>query len=202
MHSLAPAALKADRDGRLAWEPDGPGLRSAEDVPEAPPPAASALERLAQMRAIAAGFAGRLTDARVESTGEAQSLRLLPEAPLPPRAPRPRRAATGPCSPSSSGPTPNSSSSSKSRDAPGPALAVWAGPDESRPSAGDLQGPEVWKVDKVDPGPRPSAPTSRWNSPRPRQSPEIAVDLSLFSEIVCKDVTQSPLISPLIPDKT
>ncbi len=68
MHSLSPEPLEAERDGRVAWTPTGPGLRR-EDVPDAPIPASTPAERLAQMRAIASGFAGRLTDARVEIKG-------------------------------------------------------------------------------------------------------------------------------------
>ncbi len=76
MHALSTEPIEADRDGLAIWTPDPSALRR-QDVPDAPPPASSPFERLAQMRTIAAGFAGRLTDARVEVKGEDQSLRLL-----------------------------------------------------------------------------------------------------------------------------
>lgn len=86
MQSLSTSKLRGERDGREVWRPDRPGLEM-KDVPEAPTPGPSAVERMAQMRSIAGSFAGRLVDSRVgakvdgrvEVTGEDQSLRLLPK---------------------------------------------------------------------------------------------------------------------------
>jgi hypothetical protein len=68
--------LRGHRDGKEAWRPERAGIEMKE-VPDGPAPAASAVDRLGQMRSIAAGFAGRLLDRRVKATGEDQSLRLL-----------------------------------------------------------------------------------------------------------------------------
>jgi hypothetical protein len=78
MHSLSTETLKAERDGRVVWQPDRPGL-AWNDVPDAALPATSAVARLAQMRSIAGDFTGRLLDARVAAAGENQSIRLLPK---------------------------------------------------------------------------------------------------------------------------
>jgi hypothetical protein len=78
MHSLSTSRLRGEREGQEAWRPDRPGLE-LKDVPDAPTPAASAVERMSQMRSIAGGFAGRLVDSRVVATGEGQALRLLPK---------------------------------------------------------------------------------------------------------------------------
>jgi hypothetical protein len=78
MHSLSASPMKAQRDGQVVWQPDRPGIE-LKDVPDAPAPGVSSVERLGQMRSIAGGFAGHLLDARVQATGEDQSLRLLPK---------------------------------------------------------------------------------------------------------------------------
>jgi hypothetical protein len=78
MQSLSTSRLRGHRDGKEAWRPERAGLEM-KDVPDGPTPAASAVDRSAQMRSIAGGFAGRLLDRRVKATGEDQSLRLLPK---------------------------------------------------------------------------------------------------------------------------
>ena len=76
LQSLATAPLEGLRDGQLAWHPAEPGM-TLKDVPAAPRPAASAVERQAQMRTIADGFGARLVDSRVAATGKDQALRRL-----------------------------------------------------------------------------------------------------------------------------
>ena len=78
LQSLSTSAVRGHRDGQVAWRSDGPGIAMA-DVPEAPPPAPSAVERLGQMRSIAGDFSGRLLDGRTAATGVGQALRLLPK---------------------------------------------------------------------------------------------------------------------------
>ena len=77
IQSLATTPLEGRRDGQLIWQPDRPGM-VMQDIPDAPRPAASAADRQAQIRTLAAGFSARLLDSRVNATGEGQALRLLP----------------------------------------------------------------------------------------------------------------------------
>jgi hypothetical protein len=78
MHSLALGDVSADRDDSPIWRSTRPGI-APEEIPDAPPPADSALRRSSQMRTLAKGFAAELVDQRVNDKGERQSLRLLPQ---------------------------------------------------------------------------------------------------------------------------
>ena len=80
MQSLSLDEISAERDGRVIWNPNKPGL-AFQDVPDAPVPADSAVRRLQQMRSLAKDFSAELVDYRVNGDGERQTLRLLP-APL------------------------------------------------------------------------------------------------------------------------
>jgi hypothetical protein len=71
--SLSADALVARRKEKPVWEPSGPGVEFKE-VPQAPAPAESEVERLTQMRTIARGFT-----ATVGSNNERHELRLLPQ---------------------------------------------------------------------------------------------------------------------------
>src|SRR5204863_1118807 len=75
MHSLArkDEKLTGLREGKTFWTPDSPGVE-VRDVPDAPAPAASRAERLAQMKAIARRFSAYTEEA---SRGK-RELRLLP----------------------------------------------------------------------------------------------------------------------------
>ena len=80
MQSLSLDEIAAERDGRVIWNPNKPGL-AFKDVPDAPAPADTAVRRLQQMRSLARDFSADLVDFRVNDKGEHQPLRLLP-APL------------------------------------------------------------------------------------------------------------------------
>jgi hypothetical protein len=72
-HSLAAEVLVARRNGKVVWEPPGPGVEFKE-VPQAPAPADTEAKRLGQMRAVARGFT-----ASVGPEGDRHELRLLPQ---------------------------------------------------------------------------------------------------------------------------
>jgi hypothetical protein len=73
-HSLSEKPLRGRYEGAEVWVTSAPGVRFA-PVPEAPAPAASAPQRLLQMRQLAKGFSATKTE-RNESRIE---LRLLPQ---------------------------------------------------------------------------------------------------------------------------
>jgi hypothetical protein len=71
--SLAPIGLRATRDGQAVWVPRTAGIELA-PIPGAPKPAATAAERLRQMRALAHEF-----HAFFDLPKEKSELRLLPK---------------------------------------------------------------------------------------------------------------------------
>lgn len=74
LHSISEATLVVDRDAPSQWKPQAPGVE-LKPIDGAPAPAASAPQRLVQIRALARDFAGRsLSDQR-----QAWELRLLPK---------------------------------------------------------------------------------------------------------------------------
>ena len=73
LHSLSTAVLTVDRPGPNPWVPEAPGV-DLKPVPDAPAPAETAPQRLAQLRALAREFSGR----SLSDTGQAWELRLLP----------------------------------------------------------------------------------------------------------------------------
>jgi hypothetical protein len=75
MHSLAREGetLTGTRDGHVFWTPDSPGVQM-QDVPDAPPPAATRAARLLQMKAISRRFSAYTE----EATRGKRVLRLLP----------------------------------------------------------------------------------------------------------------------------
>jgi hypothetical protein len=72
-HSLSPTNITAERNGQLFWNSTRPGVEFV-DIPGAPPPAASALARLAQVRRLAKAFSADLSN----ENGQ-HALRLLPQ---------------------------------------------------------------------------------------------------------------------------
>jgi hypothetical protein len=70
--SFAETGLSAARDGREEWTPTRAGVEF-KPVPDAPPPAETAVGRLRQMREVAGGFTATKTDRE----GQQQKLRLL-----------------------------------------------------------------------------------------------------------------------------
>lgn len=73
-HSLARSALKAKYEGKEVWVTSAPGVRF-EPLPEAPAPAASAPQRLLQMRQLAKNFSAT----KKERDGNQTEMRLLPQ---------------------------------------------------------------------------------------------------------------------------
>lgn len=73
-HSLAEQPLAATLDGRQVWAADQAGIKFF-PLPEAPSPAASAPQRLLQMKRLAKDFAAT----KFERDGSKQELRLLPQ---------------------------------------------------------------------------------------------------------------------------
>jgi hypothetical protein len=71
-HSLALSKVSAERGGVTVWTPSRPGVE-LKPIPGAPAPAASAAERLRQMRALAQQFTGRQTNRE----GVDRDMRLL-----------------------------------------------------------------------------------------------------------------------------
>jgi hypothetical protein len=72
--SLSEGALTAERDGKVIWNPSGPGVAFRE-VPDAPKPAEAAAERLRQMKALAGKFTSTYTAAHLDN--KPFELRLL-----------------------------------------------------------------------------------------------------------------------------
>jgi len=73
LHSLSGAVLVVDRDSPHRWVPQAPGVE-LKPIPDAPAPAATAPQRLTQLRALARDFSGR----SVDLAGGAWELRILP----------------------------------------------------------------------------------------------------------------------------
>jgi hypothetical protein len=170
MHSLSASALTAGRDGRVVWEPDRPAIER-QDVPGAPTPAASAVERLGQMRSIAAGFGGRLLDARVETAGQDQSLRLLPR-PLYRYEPRDSAPRDGALFAFVLGTDPEFFLLLEAGDTPrGPRWQYGLARMNRDPLLVTYQGKEVWKVGKVEPRGALHAPYFSMELPRAPPEP-------------------------------
>ncbi|MBI3864472.1 MAG: hypothetical protein HY290_21530 [Planctomycetia bacterium] len=74
--ALAPEGLSAEREGRKLWTPSA-GQVKFQKLDDAPAPAASANQRLVQMRRLAREFAPELVDRRVVNEGTQQQLRLM-----------------------------------------------------------------------------------------------------------------------------
>ncbi len=74
LHSLSLAVLVVDREAAEQWVPQAPGVH-LQPVPDAPPPAGTPVQRLAQMRNLAREFSGR----SLSDQGQAWELRLLPQ---------------------------------------------------------------------------------------------------------------------------
>jgi hypothetical protein len=72
--SLSEGTLTAERGGKAIWSPSEPGVTFRE-VSDAPRPAETAVERLRQMRALAAGFSSEYTAQHLDNKPFA--LRLL-----------------------------------------------------------------------------------------------------------------------------
>jgi hypothetical protein len=72
--SLADGPLTASNQGQTKWAPQQPGVEW-KPAPDAPPPAATAVGRLAQMRAMAREYRATVT----ASEKDQQELRLLPQ---------------------------------------------------------------------------------------------------------------------------
>jgi hypothetical protein len=149
MHSLSTSPLKARRDGQVVWEPVRPGIEM-KDVPDAPSPAASALERLGQMRTISGSFAGHLLDARVEATGEDQALRLLPK-PLYRYEPKDPALVDGALFAFVLGTDPEFFLLLEANESPrGPRWQYGLARMNDDPLQVTYKGKAIWKVDKVD----------------------------------------------------
>lgn len=170
MHSLSPSGLRAGRDGRVDWRPDRAGV-VREDVPNAPAPAASAVERLGQMRTIAGGFAGRLLDARVDATGRDQSLRMLPK-PLYRYEPGDSALRDGALFAFVLGTDPEFFLLLETAEtARGPRWQYALARMNRDPLQVTYKGREVWKAEKVDPRPDPSATYFSMELPQARTTP-------------------------------
>jgi hypothetical protein len=74
LHSLSPAVLVVDREASERWVPEAPGV-DWKPLEGSPAPAATAAQRLAQMRSLAREFSGR----SLSDQGQAWVLRLLPQ---------------------------------------------------------------------------------------------------------------------------
>jgi hypothetical protein len=74
LHSLSTTVLDVERDGPNGWKPLRPGIEP-KPIPDAPSPARSAPQRLAQMRALTREFAASAVDYQ----GRRWELRLLPQ---------------------------------------------------------------------------------------------------------------------------
>jgi hypothetical protein len=74
LHSLSTSVLDVDRDSPNGWKPLQPGIEP-KPIPEAPAPARSATQRLAQMKALGREFAA----SGVDYQGKRWELRLLPQ---------------------------------------------------------------------------------------------------------------------------
>ena len=68
--------LTARDGGRVVWSPEEAGVEF-KDVPKAPWPAKTAVERLRQMKAVAEGFQAKMTGWQADSSDQ-EALRLLP----------------------------------------------------------------------------------------------------------------------------
>jgi hypothetical protein len=75
--ALTGTKLVAKRDDKVKWEPTE--IWKWSPVPGAPAPAATAGQRLVQLRALASEFVVELVDTRNKSGGEDQTPRLLPK---------------------------------------------------------------------------------------------------------------------------
>jgi hypothetical protein len=78
MHSLSQDEMTVERDGKIMWQPNQPGL-SFKDVPDSPESAGTPARRLQQIRALAKDFSASMIDYRRNELGERQELRLLPQ---------------------------------------------------------------------------------------------------------------------------
>ena len=78
MQSLSLTGLVAEREGKVLWEPDKPGI-TLSDVPGAGAPGDTATKRLRQMRSLVGEFSTVMIDYRNNRKGERQTLRLLPQ---------------------------------------------------------------------------------------------------------------------------
>src|SRR5262249_23633369 len=77
--SLALEPLKAERDGKLAWEPAEPGIKFA-PVPNAPVPAGTPNKRLIQMKSLAEEFRSEaVKGAPFYAENSVYRFRLLPK---------------------------------------------------------------------------------------------------------------------------
>jgi hypothetical protein len=74
LHSLSLAVLVVDREASEQWVPQAAGV-DLKPLDEAPPPAATGAQRMAQMRSLAREFSGR----SLSDSGQAWELRLLPQ---------------------------------------------------------------------------------------------------------------------------
>jgi hypothetical protein len=78
MHSLSQDELTIERDGKIVWQPNRPGL-SLKDVPDSPKPAGTPARRLQQIRELSKDFTASMIDYRRNELGNRQALRLLPQ---------------------------------------------------------------------------------------------------------------------------
>jgi hypothetical protein len=78
MHSLSQDELTVERDGKIVWQPNQPGL-SLKDVPDSPVPAGTPARRLQQIRELSKDFTASMIDYRRNELGERRDLRLLPQ---------------------------------------------------------------------------------------------------------------------------
>jgi hypothetical protein len=78
MHSLSQDEITVDRDAKIVWQPNQPGI-VLKDVPGSPEPDTTPTRRLQQMRALAKDFTATVIDYRRNELGERQQLRLLPQ---------------------------------------------------------------------------------------------------------------------------
>ena len=83
LHSLAPGALEAKINDKLAWSPETPGVEW-KSFPDAPAAAATQKERLLQIRQLVRPFQLKLIDAKDKAT----ELRLIPRPLLEYSAPK------------------------------------------------------------------------------------------------------------------
>lgn len=79
LHSLSDRPLTASVDGTTRWSTSRPGV-SFEPVPDGPPPSASRIERLRQMKQLAEGFAVHAVKTAPDyDEGSIWHLRMMPQ---------------------------------------------------------------------------------------------------------------------------
>jgi hypothetical protein len=75
--SISRGAIVARRDSQLIWQPKEAGVRFA-PIPDAPPPAETAAQRLRQMKSLSEDFQSAMLGWKADST-DREELRLLPK---------------------------------------------------------------------------------------------------------------------------